>query len=80
MASELSTKVLDHLGLVSGMCDELDLVNQIDTHLIQDLSQRDVSIGTICKALIGVYIFVGTVMVKPKVFNFENYEDLHRRV
>lgn len=52
MASELSTKVLDHLGLVSGMCDELDLVNQIDTHLIQDLSQRDVSIGTICKALI----------------------------
>ena len=30
MASELSTKVLDYLGLVSGMCDELDLVNQID--------------------------------------------------
>ncbi|MFT5916911.1 MAG: hypothetical protein ACI81T_003421, partial [Bacteroidia bacterium] len=25
MASELSTKALDHLGLVSGMCEELDL-------------------------------------------------------
>ncbi|MFT7011869.1 MAG: hypothetical protein ACJAWR_001893, partial [Flavobacteriales bacterium] len=52
MASELSTKVLDHLGLVSGMCDELDLVNQIDSHFYQDLEQREVSIGIICKSLI----------------------------
>ncbi|MFT6962635.1 MAG: RimJ/RimL family protein N-acetyltransferase [Flammeovirgaceae bacterium] len=49
MASELSTKALDHLGLVSGMCEELDLVNQIDSHFSQDLEQREVSIGIICK-------------------------------
>jgi len=52
MATELSTKVLDHLGLVSGMCDELDLVRQIDSLVPQDLGQREVGIGTICKALI----------------------------
>lgn len=52
MGSELSTKVLDHLGLVSGMCDELELSTQIDSHLAQDLAQREVSIGTLCKALI----------------------------
>lgn len=52
MPSELSTKVLDHLGLVSGMCEELDLVNQIDSHFSQDLEQREVSIGIICKSLI----------------------------
>lgn len=52
MSEELSSKTLDHLGLVSGMCEELDLVNQIDSHLTQDVNQREVSIGTICKALI----------------------------
>jgi len=52
MSVELSTKVLDHLGLVSGMCDELDIVSQIDEHMPQDLAQREVSIGTICKASI----------------------------
>ena len=52
MLEKLSTKVLDHLGLVSGMCDELELVQQIDKHLTQDLGQREVSIGTLCKALI----------------------------
>jgi transposase len=52
MQSELSTKVLDHLGLVSGMCDELGLVDQIDSRLPQDATQRSVSIGTICKALV----------------------------
>lgn len=52
MESELSTKILDHLGLVSGMCDELDLANQIDSHLQQDLDQRAASTGILCKALI----------------------------
>ena len=51
MIEGLSTKVLDHLGLVSGMYDELGLVEAIDSLIPQDLDQRDVSVGTICKAL-----------------------------
>jgi len=52
MSSSLTSKTLDHLGLVSGMFDELGLAAQIDAHIPQDLDQRSVSIGTICKALV----------------------------
>lgn len=52
MEDVFSSKIVDHLGLVSGMCDELDLVNQIDRHIPQDLEQREISVGNICKALI----------------------------
>ena len=38
MVLELSTKVLDHLGLVKGMCDELDLVNQIDSQFAKGMN------------------------------------------
>lgn len=52
MDKQLSSKTLDHLGLVSGMIDELDLVNTIDELVPQDFENRNLSIGTICKALI----------------------------
>ncbi len=52
MEDILSSKTLDHLGLVSGMCEELDLATQIDSCFPQDLFRREVSIGRICKALI----------------------------
>jgi transposase len=47
-----NSKQLDHLGLVSGMIDELGLVSQIDSLLSVQNKERDLGIGTICKALI----------------------------
>jgi transposase len=47
-----SSKSLDHLGLVSGMIDELGIVESIDSHLSIDGINRDVSLGTLCKSLI----------------------------
>jgi len=46
------SKSLDHLGLISGMIDELGLVEVIDSHLSTDGVERDVSLGILCKALI----------------------------
>ncbi len=39
------SKNLDHLGLVSGMCDDLGLVSLIDTLLPSDNPERKASIG-----------------------------------
>jgi transposase len=52
METPLQTKSLDHLGLVSGMYDELGLGACIDNLLQSDTTRRDVSIGTLCKALV----------------------------
>jgi transposase len=46
------SKSLGHLGIVSGMIDELCLVEKIDSLMQIDGSSRELSIGTICKALI----------------------------
>lgn len=43
---------LDHLGLVSGMVDELGLVERIDSLIVQDQEQRHVSVGLAVKAMI----------------------------
>lgn len=47
-----TSKSLDHLGLVSGMIDELGLVESLNTLLQTDGIERDVSLGVLCKALI----------------------------
>jgi transposase len=47
-----SSKTVDHLGLVSGMIDELGLVEMLDTLLQTDGIERDVSLGILIKALI----------------------------
>lgn len=52
METSLQTKSLDHLGLVSGMYDELSLGARIDALVQLDKTRRDVSIGTLCKALV----------------------------
>lgn len=52
METTLQTKSLDHLGLVSGMYDELGLGARIDNLVQSDTTRRDVSIGTLCKALV----------------------------
>jgi transposase len=46
------SKQIDHLGLVSGMIDELQLVELIDLQLNQDSKERDVSLGVLVKSLI----------------------------
>lgn len=65
-----SSKQLDHLGLVSGMIDELDLVNQIDSLMSVQNKERDLSIGTICKALIinGLGFVQRTLYMVPSFF------------
>jgi transposase len=50
MGTTYSSKDLGHLGLVSGMIDELCLVEEIDKYMPVD--GRELSIGMICKALI----------------------------
>ena len=47
-----SSKQLDHLGLVAGMCDELGIAERIDERIPQDLIKRKVSAGQAVKAMI----------------------------
>jgi transposase len=47
-----SSKSLDHLGIVSGMIDELDLVKMLDSLLETDGKTRTVSMSVLIKALI----------------------------
>lgn len=48
----MRSQSLDNLGLVAGMIDELGIVKVIDSHIKQDMSQRNVSIGECTKAMI----------------------------
>ena len=52
MEKSYSSKSLDHLGIVSGMIDELGIVEEIDKHLQIDGSERVLSLGLLCKSLI----------------------------
>jgi transposase len=47
-----SSKSLDHLGIVSGMIDELGLVELLDSLMQSESSERVLSYGILCKALI----------------------------
>ncbi len=51
-SKNIRSKTIDHLGLVSGMFDELGLVEEIDRFVTQDMTSRELSIGKICKALV----------------------------
>jgi len=43
---------MDHLGLVAGMYDELNIGENIDRSIKQNPNCRNLSIGTLCKALV----------------------------
>ena len=47
-----ASKVLDHLGLVAGMYEELEIGDRIDEHIAQDLEEREISVGQAVKALV----------------------------
>lgn len=52
MSQTYESRILDHLGLVAGMCDELGLSDWIDGRIAQDTEQRTVSVGQAVKAMI----------------------------
>jgi len=49
---QYSAKVVDHLGLIAGMVEELGIVEVIDKAIVQDTNKRHLSIGQVVKALI----------------------------
>jgi transposase len=52
MAQTYESKILDHLGLVATMFDELELGTVIDQRIAQDSTQRHVSVGQAVKAMV----------------------------
>jgi transposase len=52
MTEDITSKEINHLGLVAGMIDKLLIVEGIDTKVKQDLTDRHVSIGIGVKAMI----------------------------
>jgi len=52
MPATYQSQILDHLGLVAGMFDELGIGNVIDQAIDQDASKRQVSIGQAVKAMV----------------------------
>ncbi len=52
MTSQYHSKTLDHLGLVAGMYDELEIGSVIDQAIVQDMEKRTVSLGQAVKAMV----------------------------
>ena len=48
----LQSKIFDHLGLVAGMFEELEIGDRIDKQIAQDFGERNVSVGQAVKALV----------------------------
>jgi transposase len=71
METAYSSKSLAHLGIVSGMIDELGIVEAIDNQLQTDGIEREVSLGTLCKALIvnGLGFTQRTLYMVPSFFS-----------
>ena len=52
LPQECSSKLLNHLGLVAGMYDEIGLGELIDNLIPQDKEKRVVSVGQAVKAMV----------------------------
>lgn len=78
METNYYSKNLGHLGIVSGMIDELGLVECIDKQVQVDGIGREVSIGTICKALVlnGLGFTQRTLYMVPTFFEDKPIEVL----
>jgi len=74
----LQSKALDHLGLVSGMYDELGVEKRIDELVKQNENCREVSIGRICKALVlnGLGFTQRTLYMVSRFFEGKPVEEL----
>ncbi|MCS3749288.1 transposase [Salinibacter ruber] len=64
------SKVLDHLGLVAGMFEELEIGDRIDEHIAQDFDEREVSVGQAVKAMVlnGFGFVQQRLYLTPKFF------------
>jgi transposase len=64
------SKVLDHLGLVAGMFEGLEIGERIDEHIAQDLDEREISVGQAVKALVlnGFGFVQQRLYLTPKFF------------
>jgi len=64
----LSTKRLDHLGIVAGICEQIDLVEQIDGYV--GATERKVSVGEATQAMVlNALGFVGRALyLTPEFF------------
>ncbi|MBT3785219.1 IS1634 family transposase [bacterium] len=74
----METKILDNLGLVAGMYDELGIGELIDEWIPQDHEQRHVSIGQCVKAMVlnGLGFTNERVYLLPKFFETKPIERL----
>jgi transposase len=72
------SRELDHLGLVAGMYDELEIGERIDEHIAQDFEQRKVSIGQAVKALVinGLGFVRQSLYLTPQFFETRPTERL----
>ena len=50
MSEAYTTQVLDHLGIVAGICQRIDLIGQIDARIA--VEGRKVSIGQAVQAMV----------------------------
>jgi transposase len=50
MNEQYSTKRLDHLGIVAGVCEEIGLIEQIDTRMVE--TGRTVTVGQAVQAMV----------------------------
>jgi len=78
MENSYSSKSLDHLGIVSGMIDELGIVEEIDKYVQTDGSERVLSLGLLCKALMlnGLGFTQRTMYMVPTFFEGKPTEQL----
>jgi len=72
------SKELDHLGLVAGMFDELEIGERIDKHIAQDFEQRKVSVGQAVKAMVlnGLGFVRQSLYLTPQFFETRPTERL----
>lgn len=72
------SKELDHLGLVAGMYDELEIGKRIDEHITQDFEQRKVSVGQAVKAMVlnGLGFVRQSLYLTPQFFETRPTERL----
>jgi transposase len=52
MSKEVVIKNLDHLGLIAGVVDELEIENSVDKVITADASKKGLSFGVLVKAMI----------------------------
>ena len=72
------SKELDHLSLVAGMYDELEIGERIDEHIAQDFEQRKVSVGQATGAMVinGLGFVRQSLYLTPQFFEARPTERL----